>query len=256
MNYCDELKNIEFYKSHPTYMPFIGDKYDQFKILHIGESHYLPQDQQEYFGIDQMAEHWWDGYRDLDEAQTESSGSKKWIGWYHTSNVVRDYMSDSRTRSHGIFTEMVKVFSEACLQEPISSISEAQSKKYNYFAFMNFFQMPALCRGMSYWPALVRSARNSGLSRKEARQLAGKVWDDTVARSAELVNQVIDVLKPEIVIFTSRSAAKAYIKYGKIHPGKIIYTVHPGCKYWHKPVSSQIGKAALLEKLQAHYTSK
>ena len=42
--YDKELKEIEFYKIHPEYLPFVGDKYDEFKILHVGESHFIPQE--------------------------------------------------------------------------------------------------------------------------------------------------------------------------------------------------------------------
>ena len=42
-NYDSRLNEIDFFKIHPEYLPFIGDKFDEFKILQVGESHYIGQ---------------------------------------------------------------------------------------------------------------------------------------------------------------------------------------------------------------------
>jgi hypothetical protein len=51
--YGKKLKEIEFYKTHPEYLPFVGDKYDEFKILQVGESRYIGQsDNYAPFGLE------------------------------------------------------------------------------------------------------------------------------------------------------------------------------------------------------------
>ena len=58
--YDKELKEIEFYKTHPEYLPFIGDLYDEFKILQVGESHYIGQTPEtEEFSIAYFDNNWW-----------------------------------------------------------------------------------------------------------------------------------------------------------------------------------------------------
>lgn len=249
--YEKALDGIEFYQYHPEYKPFIGEKYGEFKILHVGESHYIPQEKgEEFFSVEYFKEYWWqkNGCGELATKRTPSSDQKAWGGWYNTEGVVLDYLSGKRRRGHGIFTEMVKVFSKVCLNEPISSISKESSQKYRYFAFMNFFQMPALYRGVSYWTSLRRSARQIG----QTKEYAEAVLEDTVRRSTKVLNDVINALEPKLVIFTSKSAYDAYINTNRESKNTtIIQTVHPGCKYWHRPNPNQIGKQELEKKMDA-----
>ena len=37
-----ELQNIPVYSLHQNLLPFIGDLYEDYRLLHIGESHYIP----------------------------------------------------------------------------------------------------------------------------------------------------------------------------------------------------------------------
>lgn len=256
--YEKELEAIEFYQIHPEYKPFIGENYDEFKILQVGESHYIPQEKgEELVSIEYFKAHWWqeNGCEELKTKCTASSEQKQWGGWYNTEGVVLDYLSGERRRGHGIFTEMVKVFSKACLDEPIAAISTESSQKYHYFAFMNFFQMPALYRGMSYWDSLLRSSRKiDGLHRKQAKEYAETVWEDMVQRSTDVLNAVIDILKPKVVIFTSGSAYEAYNQKNKASKKtKMIQTVHHSCKYWYKPNPDQNGRQELERVLTELY---
>lgn len=52
VNYYDKLKNIEFFKIHPELIPYVGEKFDKYKILHVGESHYINQNENnEKYGV-------------------------------------------------------------------------------------------------------------------------------------------------------------------------------------------------------------
>ena len=253
--YDKKLKDNEFYKIHPEYLPFVGDKFDEFKILQVGESHYIPQEKgnEELFSIAYFKEHWWEenGCRELNTTATPSSDGKQWYGWYHTEGVVADYLSGKRRRGHGIFTEMVKLFSRVYTDMPIKSISYENSQAYHHFAFMNFFQMPSLYRGMSYWDSLLRSAKKIYKDDKEyAKKYACEVWDETARRSKEVLDHVIDILDPNVIIFTSKSAYIAYIGQNGKHIGRkgLFCCVHPGCRYWHKPTGDQVGKKELEQK--------
>lgn len=247
--YDKKLKDIEFYKTHPEYLPFVGDKYDEFKILQVGESHYIPQTKdEEAFSIEYFEKQWWK------ENGCAELNAKRWGGWYNTRGVLEDYLSGRRTRAHGIFTEMVKLFSQVYTDTPIKSISTKNSQAYHHFAFMNFYQMPSLYKGVSYWDSLVKSAKKAlNNDRNQAEIWAEKVWTDTAKRSKDILDQVIDTLDPQVIIFTSKSAYKAYTNLGGKHAKRkgVFRCVHPGSKYWHKPTDDQIGKKELENELNA-----
>ena len=256
LTYSKALKQIPFYQIHPEYLPFVGDKFDEFKILQVGESHYIPQEKgnEELFLIAYFKEHWWEenGCEEWNTART--AALNEWSGWYCTKSVVDDYLAGKRTRAHGIFTEMVKLFSRIYTDTPIHSITKENSQAYHHFAFMNFFQMPSLYRGMSYWDSLLRSAKKIYKDDKKcAEKYACEVWDETARRSKNVLDQVIDILDPQVIIFTSNSAYEEYIRQNGKHVGRngLFHCVHPGCRYWHKPTANQIGKQELENKLNA-----
>lgn len=245
-----ELANIPFYQLHPEYKPFIGDRFDTFRILHVGESHFIPQqaDEPDVFSITYFQNWWGNACEELKNCELKNCHNEngyKWGGWYRTKSVIENYINGKRTRSHGIFTEMVKVFAEVCQNRIIPHINDEECKNYEYFAFMNFFQMPALYAGMKYWTSLKKSALKSGMTKKQAKAYAEKVWDDTVQQSSDVLDDVIDTLNPNVVIFTSKSAADAYKGKYK-NTLKVITAVHPASPHWHKSMNGQNGKERLI----------
>lgn len=249
--YEASLRQIDFYaKYHPEYTPFIGDMYDEYKILHIGESHFIPQakgDEPDIFPITYFENWWTDPCTNLKNFKNIDSKGYEWSGWINTKSVIANYLDGNRTRSHGIFTNLVKVFSQVCQNRTISRITTEESQNYRHFAFMNFFQMPALYKGKKFWDSLRYGARRLGLSKEEATIYATQMWDKAVKESSEIFDQVVDILQPNIIIFTSLSAWNAYEGKYKDAPN-IITTVHPGCKYWNNPKEWQNGKKQLIEK--------
>ncbi len=251
-SYENALDAIEFYQLHPEYKPFIGDRYDAFKILHVGESHFIPQqvNEPDVFPITYFQNWWGDACEELKNCQQKNCHNEdgyQWGAWFRTRSVIENYLNGCRTRSHGIFTEMVKVFATVCQNRTILHIDDEEGKNYNHFAFMNFFQMPALYAGMKYWTSLKKSALKSGMTKKQAKAYANKVWDDTVRISSCVLDKVIGILNPSIVIFTSKSAAKAYNGEYKNTP-KVITAVHPASPHWHISKNGQSGKERLIEQ--------
>lgn len=235
MNYYNELQKIEFYQKRPSYIPFVGEKYDEYKILHVGESHYIGQEYNETendrYDIDYFYDKWWKN--DTYEMDREFNG------WYCTRTVIKNYMGGYRKKGHLIFTNFLKSFSKIVLKEDIKSINPEESKKYEYIAFMNFFQMPSLYKGMKFWNSILKSATKKG-----KKELAYEVWNDAVINSSEVLDEVLKVLKPRLVVFTSASAFDAYKKYldskNMSLNEKIIFKVdHPGCSWWNKVKKNQ-----------------
>ncbi len=237
MNYEEKLSNIEFYGIHPSYLPHVGNKYEEYKILHIAESHFINQSKgKEKYGIEYFSQHWWkescsDIINDLD--------CKEWID---TRRVIEKYMS-GRTGSYSIFNNMSKSFSKIVLEKEIESISLKDKATYDYFAFMNFFQMPSLYEGKKFWNSIYDSAKKAN-----NKQLAYDEWNNTVKKSIEVVDKVIEILEPKAIVFTSISAACAYKENGGKYQedSRIIYTSHPGMPYtWNKNLKSLGGQKGI-----------
>lgn len=221
MNYEKELSNIPFYKIHPEYKPFIGEKYDAFRILLIGESHFIGQTPDtERFPLSYFQENWWSGdCNELHKAYRD--------GYYVTRNVINNYKTGNRTKAHGIFTNSIKSFSDVVLGESVQHISVEESQKIEYFAFMNFFQMPSLYKGMKFWNSLKKSAGAD-------KESASKVWHDAVRESSKTIDEVIDVLRPKLVVFVSKSAGEAYQEANARYSSDVVVVSHPGCRWWNR----------------------
>ena len=227
------INSIPFFQIHPEYLPFIGDHYEQYKILIVGESHYIGQtpDNEEY-SIEYFMKNWWN-------QETNSPGYEKWADWYNTRGVLNSYLFGDRHRGHLIFTNLVKAFSEKTLKKKIDSINIENSQAFHYLAFMNFFQMPSLFDGMKFWNSLVESGK-----KHNEPNLALSAWNKCSLESAWVLDSIIDILRPNLVIFSSKSAYYAYLESKTTHSNdNNIYCVpHAGSPYWNKGTKESNGK--------------
>lgn len=70
--------------------------------------------------------------------------------------------------------------------------------------------MPSLYSGEKYWNSIYTSAKKIG-----NKNLASDVWYDTADKSTRIIDQVIGVLEPKAIVFTSISAGNAYKNAGE-----------------------------------------
>ena len=223
-DYINKLKKIDFFKDgmHPEYMPFVGEDYAKYKILHVGESHYIAEDAKltldDYKG-------WWEG------KQSENL-SKLADGWYNTDNIVNWYMQGERHKGHGIFTNVLKSFCKVVVpNEYFTAITTEDSKKYNYFAFMNFYQMPSIYNGVNFTKALCAAGEKENLS---AEQI-DNIWSECMEKSAKIFEDVVNALDPVSIVVSSREVEKYYCKVGKLfNDPRMIYVDHPDSAWWNK----------------------
>lgn len=224
------LKAIPFYQVHPEYIPFIGNHYDRYRILQVGESHYIGQKakgEKDKFPITYFKNWWNDHCDELYKWEDDNQENGCWGGWYDTRGVVKNFIANRSTGGYNIFANMVRSFDVVYGDGQVSMDAEAR-QRYHYFAFMNFFQMPALYDGKNFWNSLLRSAQKLG---KEP--LAGDMWKKAVDVSSDTLSRVIDILKPELVIITSVSAYNAYHEKHGDDP-RIIRATHPCCCWWNR----------------------
>lgn len=232
--YDSDLLKIPMINLHPVFLPFIGEEYAEYRLLHIGESHYIDQNiNTEKYSIEYF-KRWW--REPCIEVLNDSPN------WCDTRQVLINYMSGERG-AYSIFNNFVKSFSKIVLKRPINSISLESKKLYKYISFMNFFQMPSLYEGVNFWNSLEMSSNKNGVP-----SLAGEIWDEAVANSINTVDRVIDIIEPQMIVFTSISAGKAYKSWkGKYsNDSRSIYTSHPGYPYtWCKKLRSLNGKRGI-----------
>ena len=223
MNYEEALSKIPFYEIHPSLKPFIGEKYDEYKILIVGESHYINQKPKtQKYTIDHFATNWWNG------SCSEMDADENCQGWYDTRSVVNNYLKGKRDPASSIFTNVVKPFSKIVLNQPIEYISTEESQKFNYFSFMNFFQMPSLFFGKSFKGSLYENGANI--------EVAKCVWEKARNVSITVCDSVIDVIKPRVIIFVSSLAYDTFHGSNANHKNdkNVVRVCHPGCPWWYR----------------------
>lgn len=223
--YDNQFRKIDFYEKHPCMFPFIGKNYDKYRILQVGESHYINQycDSIKY-DAKYFSEHWWDSSFDnvLDELKCKD--------WVDTRHVVGENFCNGvkSSSSYGIFRNPLTEF------ENIKNYGRKDSN-YNYFAFMNFFQMPALISGLKLWTSLQKSKK--GWEKGDI-----KLWNKVCNESIKVFDAVVGIINPSVVIFTSKSAYNAYTNdencshdAGRYKNDERLYVVcHPGCPWWNR----------------------
>ena len=226
-SFDEKFMEINHFKIHKILLPFVGDSYNKYKILHIGESHYLNQNKNDKavkYDIQYFLDNWKDN--PCSEVLADSPN------YVDTRAVVENkYLKGIKSRSYGIFTNMIKSFGKVMLNKEIRHIDDETRQLYNYFAFFNFFQMPALYSGEKYWNSLKISAKNLG-----NENLASEMWHQCAQFSVEVTDKVIDILEPNLIVFTSVSAAKAYKENnGKYaNSDKLLIVAHPTSAWWNK----------------------
>ena len=238
LTYDEALKQIDFYKIHPEYLPFIGNNFDKFRILQVGESHYIGQSSTYTpFGLEYFYKWWTDDCDQLYKYPDGDPETKCWGSWYNTREVIGRFLK-SNQKNYSIFMNMIRALNE--VKELPTCDDEKQ--KYHYFAFMNFFQMPSLYQGLSFEDSLYKAA-------KETDDPAA-VYKRTVEESCDVLDKVIEILQPNAIVFTSKAAYKAYCNHkGEMakQDKRIINTVHPCCSWWNRPIKRFGGRTGRQE---------
>jgi hypothetical protein len=249
-----KLDAIAFYQRHPEYKPFIGEQFDKFRVLQVGESHYVnigqtPETEND-FSLQYFADNWWNSHCDKLFNQPDGDPETKyWGSWYTTRDVIGRFLIHNQ-KNYSIFMNMIRVLNEVVKELPKC---DNERLTYHYFAFMNFFQMPALYKGVSFEKSLSKAEK--GMADPTA------VYKRTVEESCKVLNDVINILQPNVIVFTSKAAYYAYCNHeGEMaeKDGRIIKAVHPCCSWWNRKhgKDQKTGKERLVEQLRSVYGSK
>lgn len=218
--------DCHLFQIHPEYKPFVGSEYEKYRILIVGESHYIGQEYnpeiKDKYDVKYFLDNWL--------SSTCNELVNDYSDWFNTKKVIESFINGNRTKGHLIFTNIIKSFSSVVLGENIRSISNDNCNNFNCLAFMNFFQMPSIYKGEKYWSSLEKSSNKLGRP-----QLAYDLWSKVVDESVLTLNYVIEQLKPKDVFILSKSAYYAYIENRNCkYKDHVIPLDHAGCSWWYR----------------------
>lgn len=210
--YDKQVDSISHYKKYPNLKPLIGSNYTNAKIK------LLVVGESHYLDVESTYHHdpedWYEGI-DISD--------KKDIGWMKTrSIIINGIKSNWKSRSKAIYRNIEKALFESELFEkkPDSVFSE--------ISFMNFFQRPAEITGKSI-----------------------KVSEEDLIVSKSVFIDVVNIIKPDVVVFTSSLAYKTAKKGGALdllRDSNIAFTrtPHPGMPWWNRVSKAYNNKTGRL----------
>lgn len=223
-SFDEKLKQILFYQIHESYLPFIGDSYNKYKILQVGESHYINQKKGGVkYDTKYFHDNWWvnNCNQVLDDLDSKTR--------INTREIIRMFISNENISTkrgeripYAMYQNILKVFNEVYELEN-------NRENYNCFAFMNFFQIPSLVYGEGIYNSLKTCDDNW-------KQNGEKVWEKVCEQSTKVFSRVVDIIEPKLIIFTSKLAYSVYERE-KLDFGKDVIIkslVHPGCSWWNR----------------------
>ena len=200
--------NLAFYKAHDFAKPFIGHHFsaNSLKLLLIGESHYLSS----YEGIPSV-ENWYSNSENCTTNFLDKHPKNK--DWLNPNYIIGTAFFDNHGHtSFGIFRNPAQ-----CVQKELhlTDFKEAM----HHMAFYNYFLRPAEKKGDSI-----------------------KVSPEDKKQSFDHFLNVLEILKPKQVIFTSTKAYKAFKETVRKRDQKIDVSIektcHPSSAWWNRETAS------------------
>ena len=140
-SYDDKLRKIQHFKLHPELLPFVGANYDKYKVLLIGESHYIDLEKSS-----SKNDAFYDWYKESTKdvfIKSKSNSFEYFTHWFNTREVVNKFMCKKRTKAHHIFQYPGQIVQN---KYDLASDSEA----FSMMAFYNYFQRPNTIPGGSF----------------------------------------------------------------------------------------------------------
>ena len=201
--YDNRLLKNEFLKRHNECLPFIGEKYDDSRLLLVGESHYVEKedvgyvDRQDYYEI---------SYDDLPKG--------KYKGYINTRDVFK-YRASNKKYFESFFSNIATEI--AIIINHTSKVSLDQKRKaMQQFAFINYYKRPSYERG------------------KTIRELTTQ--DNMIAY--DISCYIMDVLDPNLIVFVSKKAYDSFLNSDRNKQMRSKYRIesvsHPSCAWWNR----------------------
>ena len=228
MNYSEKLKAIGFFRIHPSYLPFIGTEYEKYKLLQISESHYSDILDTNKYGIRYFSK-WYD--EQCDEVENGVLNNNI------TRRVCDGVISGNNQFQN--FDNPLRSFRKIVLGKNDRIDTESRFD-YRFFSFMNYYQFPAFKPKGYFSKSIIDQGKKEKLM-DEANQLLNL----SRKKSTEIVDDVIEVLEPRLIVFTSFDASDSYknSKGKYVNDKRVLFISHPNNPFpWSKKTPRLNGK--------------
>ena len=199
----DLLKN-DYINRHYECLPFIGENYENSRLLLIGESHYVPKDQVDFV----KREDFYDiSFDDLQEGDYKN--------WINTRYVVNERLTKNDSFK-SFFSNPATEIAKIVNQTDDLSIDQKIAAMHQY-AFMNYFKRPSYVRGKTI----------------------GKLSETDKKLAYDVSAHIINVLKPKLIIFISKKSFYAFCDSDRNNALRSEFPVksvsHPSSYWWNRP---------------------
>jgi len=220
--------SVSHYANYPEMLPFVGINWDRSaKVLLIGESHYLPFDEIAYYSNIDYFKNWYN-----ENSKALEDHHKGYINTRKNFQIIES----------GEFARPLMIYYN--LQKAILELEDyaGSDRVFQNFSYYNYFQKPA------YIQEIAGENRSIKADKKD-KEVAFKVFQ-----------RVVDVLKPRLVIFVSKSAFNAFseLKFASSKDFKsltINVVPHAGRSWWNrtsKQYDNLTGKEKFKKILGGH----
>ena len=184
------LAQIRHFQLHSELLPHVGQHYDEYRILLIGESHYLPTDDEiNYENHEDVFRNWYEDKLEHIPGVPDEYWEEDRC-WFNTRGIIADFLNGGQCDNEFLTTPN-KLFDEVMREK---KMVPQTYNLFNYCAFFNYFQRPHL-------------REKKGFS---------SLCPDESKKTYNIVKAVINILEPILVLFVSTKASDNYVrnKYG------------------------------------------
>lgn len=196
-------------EKYPVLTPYVGKNYNHDhhkRILIIGESHYLPENESNKSELNK----WYSSSLKTNPISDES--------YINTAGVVSDSINNKKLQKGHTFFNNLSI----SINQAYQNSYEYQRNILHHIAFLNFFPRPA-----TYGKSL-------------------NVHSLDTENGKAVLNWFILKEKPEVVIVVSSKAGYEAINVLRNHKLDSLVTAHPASAWWNREAKKYGGKTSKL----------
>ncbi len=200
--YDDELRKNHFMNRHYECLPFIGNKYDESRLLLIGESHYIPKSAVQYVDREDFYKISFD---DLPEGEYKD--------WVNTRSVF-EYRANTGVSFKNFFSRTAAEIAKILYHTETPTKEQKMSAMHQY-AFINYYKRPSYAEGKTIT----------------------KITDEDNKYAYDVSCYIIDILKPRLIVFLSKKAYDSFCARDRGALGSrydIVAVSHPSSPWWYR----------------------
>ncbi len=198
-----ELIKNDFLRRHYECLPFIGEKYEEHHLLLIGESHYVPTNEIPLVNRN-----------DFYDISFDDLGQGEYRKWINTRYVFESRVYE-KVNFKCFFSNPATEIARIINQTSNPSFDQKIAAMHEY-AFINYFKRPSYNKG------------------KTITELSCKDY----YYAYNISKEIIEILKPNHIIFLSKKAYYAFCDLSKNDEQKQEYTLncvsHPCSIWWNR----------------------